>query len=339
MRRSVDEPEGWKRMVLRSGPRPKWLAEDAPHFDVVLSSRVRFLRNLQGFRFPHKGSHEELERTMLKVRDAAKPLRLQVYRSLTNAERDYFVGCRLLAPDYPWTLPNRMFLVDGARSLSLMVNEEDHLRLQSLTAGWSIDGASLISSKALDVLEGEIRFAHSERFGYLAASPYNSGEGRRQSAMFHFIGLAQNKRLPSILRALSAKGISVRGLFGESSRAIGAFAQVSLLNGSDEEFRGACEYLIGQEREARKGVEREVLEAKTNHALEFAVRSRLMTLADALRVLGWVRWAANADIPDIGLSVREVDEALTLLDLGGPADTDRAGQKRAVFLREVLKLG
>jgi protein arginine kinase len=328
--------EGWKWMVLRSMRKPAWLAEDAPHGDVALSTRVRYMRNLRGFRFPHRADHDEQDRVARLIRQAAEDsgLGLECFRSLTSAERDYFVGCRLLSPDYLWAMPNRMLLVNEERTLSVMVNEEDHLRLQALTAGWSLGSANLLAKRALGAFEAHLRFAEDSDHGYLAASPYNSGAGRRLSAMFHLIGLAQSKRLPSMLKALTSRGISVRGLFGESSRAIGAFAQVSLLNGPEEEFIGACDYLIREERSARAEVGRDTLKEKANQAIEFATRSRLLSLADALRILGWLRWAASSSLAPCGY--REVDEALTMLDLGHPTDADEASRDRAVMLRSLL---
>jgi protein arginine kinase len=328
-------------MVLQSMPRPAWLSEDAPHVDVVLSSRTRLMRNLQGHRFPNKAENHELQEIMRKIlraeRDAS--LGFEAHKALTNAERDYLVGCRLVSPDFEWTLPGRALLIDQARSMSLMINEEDHVRLQALSAGWSIQASDALASACLDAIEARLSFASSPRYGYLSASPYNSGLGRRQSAMFHLIGLAQARRLPSVLKALSARGIVVRGLFGEASRAIGAFVQVSVLGGTKEDFAGACEYLIIEERSTRKALDREILHEKAVRARDFALSSRTISLADALRVLAWVRWAASAGLEGFASSARAVDATLTTLEIRSTVVEDDAARERSDSLKLVLSSG
>ncbi len=331
--------ESWKRMVLRSMPAPAWLGVDAPAVDVVLSTRARFMRNLRGLKFPITASRLELESIEKDVREAAirTGIDFEVFRNISNAEREYLVGCRLVSPDFEWAESGRSLLLDRPRALSVMVNEEDHLRLQALTAGWSVDTAEMAARTCLEEMSKELEFAYSPRFGWLSASPFNAGDGRRLSVMLHLIGLAQAKRLPSVLAALTAKGITARGLFGESSRAIGAFVQVSLVNGDRAEFVGAVEYLITAEREARGNLGRGVLQERANQAVEFAISSSTLTLADALRILGWIRWASSAGIEDFPAGARAVDLMLTSLELRGDAQEAKAPQYRAEFLRRALE--
>ncbi len=332
------DAEAWKRMVLRNMPAPSWLAQDAPHNDVVLSSRARYMRNLRGHRFPNACDKPGLRAAMKAVLTAAHEsnLGLDVLKGISNAERDHLVGCRLVSPDFPWSEQGRALLLDPSRTLSLMVNEEDHLRLQALTAGWSIDAADGVASHYLSSIGKKLEFAFSEDFGYLSASPFNAGEGRRLSCMLHLIGLAQNRRLPSVLKALTTKGLAARGLFGESSRAVGAFLQVSVLQGTRSEFVGAVEYLIREERLARQALSRDHLEGKAAQAVEFAVVSRTVSLADALRVLAWVRWASSGKIPGFVVTPREVDAFLTTLEIRGDEEFKGASRLRAEALRQLV---
>ena len=327
-------------MVLQSMPKPAWLSEDAPHGDIVLSSRTRLMRNLQGYRFPNKAGEQELVNVMQATLEAAKESQphLEVFKGLTNAERDYLVGCRLVSPDFEWTLPGRAFLVDQNRSIGLMVNEEDHLRIQALSAGWSIENCEMAALTCLNALESCLNFAFSPDFGYLSASPFNCGVGRRQSSMFHLIGLAHQKRLPSVIKALGAKGIAVRGLFGESSRAIGAYVQVSVIAGSRSEFSGACEYLLHEERTARRAVGRDTLMERANQAKNFVAGCPTISLADALRVLAWIRWAASDSIDGFNLSPRAVDASLASLEHRIPAPGETSGRQTADALRQMLGL-
>jgi protein arginine kinase len=333
-----DFAEGWMRMVLNAMPTPGWLAQSGAKTDVVLSSRVRIMRNLAGFRFVHTASQSDLQLIMARVLEAAEGsgLELEAFKSLTNAERDHLMGCRLLSPDFEWTLPGRALLVDRRRQLSVMVNEEDHIRVQALTPGLSVSEANDIADRVLSALGLRLEFAVSPTYGNLSASYINVGTGKRLSAMCHLIGLAQAKRLPSVIHALSAHRIVVRGLFGESSRAVGAFAQVSVIGGSASAFAGACDYLISEEIQARQEISAEKLLEKANQARNFALSSRSLTLADALRILAWVRWAASEDQPGFHLKTRDIDYALTLLEVRGGSQDAEGGKRRAEFVRSLM---
>lgn len=322
-------------MVLRSLPTPAWLAPDAPESDVVLSTRARALRNLRGYRFPHAASKAELLQIQERIQAAAGS-RFEVLRQETWAERAYLLGCRMISPEFQWSEPGRTLLMSKDRSVATMVNEEDHLRMQSLLPGWSFDSASRLLDQSLSVLGQLLEFAQSEEYGYLAASPFNAGPGIRLSAMCHLIGLANAKRLASAMRALAGQGIVVRGLFGESSRAIGAFVQVSITRYLPSEFVGAMDYIIREEREARASLSKESVEKKVFQARDFAISSRSISLADALRVLAWVRLGSSLGIKGMPMSPRTVDAWLTMMELRSPMDEQRAAADRANWLRSVL---
>ncbi len=327
-------------MVLRSMPVPAWLNEDAPDFDIAISSRTRYARNLRRFRFPHHASNDELRSIQRLVRDAARKeeLSLEPHKRISEAERDYLIGCRLISPEFLHREPGRMIMLDDPRSISVMINEEDHIRLQALTAGWSIRTASSLAGYVLEHLESSLEFAKAEDWGFFTSSPFNCGRGRRLSAMFHLIGLAHTKRLPSVLKALVSKGLSARGLFGESSRAVGAFFQVSSTEGPTSAFEGACDYLIRREREARFGVARTTIRERTDSACDFVLRASEISLADSLRIFGWMRWAASIGLSGCPAAVRDVDAWVSMLEVKGTTNEKSADRLRATFLRECLGL-
>lgn len=297
------------------------------------------MRNLQGRCFPWRAEPDESVQTMLSILQAAKEEApdLVAYRALTQAERDHYVGCRLVSPDFAWHLPGRALLIDRDQRIGAMVNEEDHVRVQALAPGWSVPASREAAEETLNRLGRRLEWAWSPRFGYLAASPTNLGEGRRHSAMFHLIGLAHAKRLPDVLKALSTEGIVVRGLFGESSRAIGAFVQVSVQTRPTAEFIGACDYLLKAEREARTEISPPALGERARGARDFALSHRDLSLADALRALGWIRWASAAGIVDFPPSVREVDAALTRLEVQNLHGEAEAARRRAEVIRDLME--
>lgn len=332
-------PDDWRRLVLRSLPLPAWLGVDAPAGDVVLSSRARAMRNLRGLRFPNVADDPELKEVRRRVLAAVERagLDLEEMAGIGPAEREYLVGCRLLSPEFPWAAPHRTVLLDRDRRVSVMVNEEDHLRLQALTAGLSVQTASATLDRLLSCLEPHLEFAATERFGYLAASPLNAGRGRRQSAMFHLIGLAHRRRLPKALEALADQGFAARGLFGESSRAVGAFLQVSTTTGDATAFAGACAYLVEEERTARQAVGLDEIAEKGETVRQFAIGSRAISLADALRTLAWVRLSHVSGLPGFSFAPRQLDAALTTLETHVGSQPDSQARRRADFLRSVLE--
>ena len=331
--------ESWKRMVLTASPPPAWLAADAPSGDVVLSTRFRLARNLIGFRFVHAAPDAELRHTMESVLAAARETELgyEVHKGLTHAERDHLVATRLVSADYEWTLPGRALLLDPGRTVSVLINEEDHLRVQALVAGWSPASAEAAARGCVARLGGSLEYAFSPEWGYLTASPPNLGEGKRHSAMLHLIGLAGVERLPRIMVALGEEGIAVRGLFGEASRAVGAFAQVSATSGTAEGFAGAVEYLVREEREARTALGKDHLRQKASAARDYAVGSRRLGLGDALRVLGWLRWAAVERDEATRYGPRDVDAALATLEIRGGMAEEEASRRRAERLRRLVE--
>lgn len=321
-------------MVQEAMPPPAWLAVDAPQNDVVLSSRVRIMRNLQGHAFPHQLERKELNEVQSQVLGALKGADLEIMRQLAPGERHYLVGCRLISFEFAFESPGRSLVLNKDRSASVMVNEEDHVRIQALSAGWSPDAAILQADTLLKRLEDKVPFAWSPRFGYLAASPYNSGEGKRISAMLHLIGLARLKRLPNVLKALASRKIASRGLFGESSRAIGAYVQVSITEGRLADFIGACEYLMTEERAARREVSREFLTERMANVRDFVRGSPVLSLADAFRSLAWLRWAAVIGLEGVTWTARDADLWLTHLELQGDSEDQILTRHRADFLRD-----
>lgn len=335
--RTAAGSEGWRKVVLRSLPPPAWLASRGPFDETVVSSRVRWARNVRGFLYPHKAAPGDLVRLAAMVREALQPTSLGVQPSPTEAERDFLVSCRLISAEFPVREPGRLLALDPPRALSLMVNEEDHLRFQALTAGWSLREAHGSALAELAKLEG-LEFQHTAKHGFLTASTANAGPAMRLSALVHLIGLAQTGRLTTVLKALATWDLVARGLFGESSRAVGAFFQVSAVHGRIDDFTGACEYLLREETEARQACAGQAEEALVG-ALRGAVESSHLALADALRLVSWVRWAVCD--PSLAMLVefdhRDVDRWTAQMEVHGTTDQKTAERHRAEFWRERLE--
>ena len=326
-------------MVLRSMPPPAWLEVDAPDGDVVISSRFRAARNLCGLPFPHLANPEQLRAVQSAVKKSVEtcPIQLESMNNLSEAERDYLLSSRLLSPDFDHREIGRSVLIDRDRVVSVMVNEEDHIRLQVLTGGWSAWSAEETGRQLLNHLENGLNTMYHPDLGPLTASPSNLHGGERRSALFHLIGLAQTKRLKRMIQSLTVIGLTARGLYGESSRAVGAFIQVSATRSSDADFRGACNQVIREERMARREVRRDELADRAGQAVEYAITSKEISLRDALLVLGWVRWASSADIEGFRTPPRAVDSWTAMMEFYGTQDPKIASQHRAIYLRQRLE--
>lgn len=335
--RDLANRESWRTMVLRSMQTPHWLSADGPELDVVISSRVRFARNLQMHRFPNHCSADEAWLIARKIESASHDLKLDRFQKLSKAEKDYMLGARLASPEFLEPAEGRVLLLNQSRSLSIMVNEEDHLRLQILTPGWSIESGHDEARAAMSTLQQSLTWAKASPWGYLTSSPYNIGPAVRLSAMFHLIALAHLKRIGPVIQALTSTGLVVRGLFGESSRAVGAFFQVSATRGEMAPYVGSAAYLLKLEREARAEIGKTELERLVTEAVNFAVEQKELPLHDALRVLAWVRFAAASGLAFAPGSVRDVDHLLTTLEIQAPADPKQASRDRAHTLRPFLE--
>ncbi len=294
------------------------------------------MRNLVGFRFPSAARPTELLEVARLVRDAAclptgsPETTFRPLGSLTLVEFDTLARNRLVSPHFPWREPGRLVLVNESRTASILVNEEDHLRIQVLLPGHAVEDSKAALDRILEVLSSRLRFAHAEPWGYLASSPPNCGAGLRLSIMAHLIGLANARRLRGTLTALLQRGLVVRGLFGESSKATGAFVQVSTTRGREAEWRGAREFLLQQERGARAEVPIDELDRRLEDLGAYLLRCRSLQPADALRALAWLRWGlASGRLR--GAALHEADRVWTEVQ-GDPSRMD-LGPARARALR------
>lgn len=339
MRTVISDSEAWRKMVLRSMSPAAWLVQDAPDNDVAVSSRVRFARNLRDFRYPHTADSEALREVQTLVRDTinAEFPQLNEVTRITPAERDYLLGCRLISLDFPVNQIGRSVWLDERRRLSIMVNEEDHLRVQAVTAGWSLGSAERLAYATTKGLQDQLAMQRSEPFGYLTASPFNCGSGRRRSTLFHLIGLQHEGKLVGVIKALEAQGLHARGLFGESSQRVAGFLQVSATSGTEAEYVGACRFVMDRERQSRREVTRLTLQKIATEVRDYAFLTKNLEMAEALRILAWVRWAGVVGLDGFPSRFREVDAWISSLELLGTTDTQAAARQRADFLRNCLE--
>lgn len=292
-----------------TNPHSRWMEEGGADADVVVSSRVRLARNLAAYPFPHRMSREQAEEIIHAVRLAvdrpetvAKMGQLDVTRlaELTPTERQVLVAKHLVSPDFlKGDAAAKAVALRPDEVLSIMVNEEDHLRIQCLLPGLTLDDCWELATRADDALEATLDYAFNEDFGYLTACPTNVGTGLRASVMLHLPGLVATKMIEEVVSGLGKLGLTVRGLYGEGTRAAGDLFQVSnqiTLGRREEELIGNLKALVrrlvNQEREARKGLyqkERELLEDRVFRSYGILQYAQIISSEETMKHLSNLR--------------------------------------------------
>lgn len=238
-----------------------WYTESGEMLDVVISTRVRFARNLSEYPFParldEKGRGEIIE----KVSEALNGYSCERFTSEEKSKLRSYMEMHLVSPEFASSDKTRALLSGENDRVKIMVCEEDHLRIQSIVSGFEPKAAYEYASKADDKLCGALKIAYSEKYGYLTACPTNLGGGVRVSAMLCLPALTLKGLIPSYEQAMSKMGITIRGIYGEGSKASGCLYQISnrASLGIDESetlklITDVVKKLVEAERTARKNV-------------------------------------------------------------------------------------
>lgn len=233
-----------------------WLKSQGKNNDIVLSSRIRFARNIKDIPFPDKLTEEKgkevvnlVEKAFYNssyIEESYKSKYLWSNEELTNIS--YFEK-HLISHKLLQNYIKSAFIVDKEEIVSLMINEEDHIRLQAITGGFNLEEAHDLADKLDNLLEENLDYAFDEKLGYLTACPTNIGTGLRASVMLHLPALSMNNEMNRILNAVTQVGMTVRGLFGEGSKAEGDLYQVSnqvTLGLSEEEIMNNLKAVVNQ---------------------------------------------------------------------------------------------
>jgi len=347
---------------------PAWLHAHTPESDVVVSSRVRLARNLAGFPFTHQASGHERQHICDLVRnviaEGERPMQWIDMRSIGPLDRSLLAERNLISrqlamgragakkrvtPDEPRAVA---VALPGER-IGVMINEEDHLRIQAIRPGLDLVGAHRDVDETDDRIESRLDYAFSPRFGYLTACPTNVGTGIRYSVMLHLPGLRHTGEIEKVKRAAEDMSLAVRGIFGEGTESSGDLYQISnqtTLGKSEkvllaELAREILPRVIAYERLAREQLlerQREMLEDKVHRAIGLLASARLMAADEALGLLSSVRLGAC-----VGLirSISPMDVARLMLNVqpahlqritGSEMNQARRRAARADFLRKAL---
>jgi len=340
----------------------RWYIEKGPESDVVISSRIRLARNFTDYPFPSRMNREQALNVINKVKEAifsgnSEMSKNFVYvdtRNLYPVDKQSMVEKHLISPDLAESQVESGALISKDERISIMINEEDHLRVQCLYPGMQIDSAWNVCNKVETLLEEKIDFAYDENYGYLTCCPTNTGTGIRASAMLHLPALTMTGYIKTILEACSKLGIAVRGIHGENSEASGNMFQVSnqlTLGHTEEEIisniTNIVFQIIAQERTLRNELYKQNsfrFEDKIYRSLGLLLNARIISTEESLKLLSDVRLGIDMGIIT-GISIEKLNEIMLLTqpaslqktvgNILGPEERD---VKRAEFIRKKLAL-
>ncbi|MEM1505633.1 protein arginine kinase [Domibacillus sp. 8LH] len=334
-----------------------WMSGTGPDSDVVLSTRIRLARNLENVPFPTILSMEEAEEVVDQINKAASEslsLELLKMEDISQLQKRVLVEKHLISPYLAETSLYGAVLISEQEDVSIMVNEEDHLRIQCLASGLQLHETLEKANQIDDAIEGRVPYAFDEKMGYLTACPTNVGTGLRASVMIHLPGLVLTRQMSRIIPAISQLGLVVRGIYGEGSEALGNIFQISnqLTLGKSEEdiindLDSVVHELMSREQSARDALMQTSpiqLEDRIFRSYGILSNSRVIETNEAFQCLSDVRLGIDLGyITHIPKSI--LNELMILTQpgflqqyAGGPLRAEERDIRRAALIRERLEL-
>lgn len=335
-------------------------AGDEPVSDVAVSSRVRLARNIESFPFPARMDREQGSKVIELVRDSifkssdamAKNLVFFDIQKLNPIDRQVLVEKHLVSPDLMNGGIERAAIISRDEIISVMINEEDHVRLQCIYPGMQLDNAWRLCQKLDLLMEEALEFAFDRSSGYLTCCPTNIGTGIRASVMLHLPALAMTGYIKGVLEACGKLDLAVRGIYGENSDASGNMFQISnqvTLGQTEEEIiasiNNITNQIIEQERMLRNELYRQSatrFEDKIYRSLGILANARIISSEESLKLLSDVRLGVDMKVIE-GITAGTLDEVMLFIQpailqkyAGKPLTPDERDVRRADMIRNSL---
>ncbi len=335
---------------------PSWMSKSGTDADIVISTRIRLARNLDGYRFPRSFSEQEAKHVddvvtnaLLNINNGERNFSHFTIKEMPALQRQVLVEKHLISPLLAKKEKSASVVISNDESISVMVNEEDHLRIQCLAPGFQLFETYEITNKLDSYLEKHLPYAFNETFGYLTCCPTNVGTGLRASVMMHLPALTMSNQMKVITQMLTRLGMVVRGIYGEGSENLGNMYQISnqvTLGKSEQEIledlQNVVSQIIQNERNARQSLMKQApiaLEDRIQRALGTLKYARIMTSEEAATCLSNVRLGVDLGlIKGIPLSI--LNECMILIQQGFVqqyAGTTLQATERDLFRAKLLR--
>ncbi len=302
----------------------EWMRTTGPENDIVMTSRVRLARNLVGFPFPGWAKKDDRTRVMEKVRPALEELAemkdsfSEEMTQLSAIEKQVLVERHLISREHAAKGPGCATVMNRKQTVSVMINEEDHLRMQAIRPGLQLLAAYRSLDQIDTELEVDLPYAFDRQYGYLTACPTNLGTGMRASAMLHLPGLVLSEQINQTIQGANKIGLAVRGLYGEGTEALANLFQISnqnTLGMREEDIIAHLDRVIGQLIANEKNARMKILEDRPTMMQDqigraFAVLkyAHIISSKEALNHLSMIRLGC-----DLGFIPEEERECITVL--------------------------
>ncbi len=290
----------------------EWLKGTGPNSDIVISSRIRLARNLEKIPFPqwaNKKQSKEVLNTIEEVVSKIENLKQSTIfklADLDNIDRQFLIERHLMSYEHAQRSNSRAVIIDAEEIIAIMVNEEDHLRIQVMQSGLNLFESYNIINITDDCLSKELSFAFLPDWGYLTACPTNTGTGMRGSVMLHLPALVMTRQINQVLAAIAKLSFTTRGLYGEGTQATGNFFQISnqvSLGHSEteiiENINSLIRQIIEQENQSRHTLftqNRAMLEDKINRSFGILKSAHIISSQETTELLSLVRLGCDLGI-------------------------------------------
>ncbi len=301
-------------LIYKTG---QWLKGSGDHSDIVMSSRIRLARNISKKPFPNKARKKDLQDILALVQSALKDIpyfkksmSIKIHE-LDNVDKQFLIERHLMSHEHAANPEGKGLIISEEEILSLMINEEDHLRLQVMESGLNLAEAWKIANSIDDALSAKLDFAYFINWGYLTACPTNTGTALRGSVMMHLPALVMTKQINKVLTAVAKLSFASRGFYGEGTQASGNFYQISnqvSMGHSEveiiENINGLIRQLIEQEEQARQALilqNKAMLEDKIFRSLGVLRSAHIISSQETVELLSMVRLGVDLKI------IKEVD--------------------------------
>lgn len=290
----------------------EWLKGTGPNSDIVISSRLRLARNLKKIPFPHWADKKHSEQVLKSVENALEGMDmlkgLGVLRldGLDTIDKQFLVERHLMSREHAQKSDSKAVAIEHDEIVSVMINEEDHLRCQVMQSGFNLFEGWAIINKIDDYLSKVLDYAYLEDWGYLTACPTNTGTGMRGSVMLHLPALVLTRQINRILAAIAKLSFTTRGLYGEGTEAMGNFFQISnqVSMGHTEvevieNINSLIRQIIDQEAQARQTLfvhNRAMLEDRIYRSFGVLENAHIISSQETTELLSMVRLGSDLGI-------------------------------------------
>lgn len=338
----------------------EWLKGTGPESDIVISSRIRLARNIDGLKFvdwSDSATKDKVAKIAAKAISSSSYMKNSLYAgmaALNPLDRQLLIERHLISREHTVDTDYKSVFISDKEIVSIMVNEEDHLRLQVMQSGLALNDAWNIMRSIERDIEKSLKFAFSDEWGYLTACPTNTGTGLRASVMMHLPAIVMTSQINNLVNAVFKIGLTVRGFFGEGTEATGNFFQISnqvTMGRSEEEIidnlMRVIKQIVAQERGSRnflKARKKEIVEDRISRAYATLEAAHIITSSETVALLSLVRLGIGLGIVK-KLDIHRLNELLIVIQpahlqklAGTELSASERDIKRAELIRDKLKI-